>query len=366
MKTIGATMIIVGTRPEIIKMAPLVRAFRKRKLPFIFVHCGQHYDYNMSQQFIEELELPKPDYGFKFRAQSQGLQTARILALAESVVMKTKPKSVLVEGDTNGTLACALATAKLNVPVGHVEAGLRSFDLRMPEEHNRRLVDHLSTYLFAPTEVAKANLIKESVWGRIRVTGNTVIDAVVQHIQLARKKSTITNRIRFKHFALVTAHRAENVDDPSVLENFVEAFTHSPIPIVYPIHPRSLKRLRQQEKLRKLSKSRNVQLLRPVGYFDFLTLMKTCDLIITDSGGIQEEATAPVIRKPVLVTRLSTERPEAVAAGFAEVVGVKSKDIISAMERTLDRKRKLPTVSPYGDGKAAQKMVDFLVCEGIA
>jgi len=365
-KTIGATMIIVGTRPEIIKMAPLVRSFKKRKLPFIFVHCGQHYDYNMSQQFIEELGLPKPDFGFKFRAYSQSLQTARILILAESVVMKAKPKSVLVEGDTNGTLACALATAKLNVPVGHVEAGLRSFDFRMPEEHNRRLVDHLSTYLFAPTDVAKANLIKENVWGKIRVTGNTVIDAVAQHMQLAREKSTIMNRIRFKHFALVTAHRAENVDDPAVLENFVEAFTRSPIPIVYPIHPRSLKRLRQQKKLTKLSKSGNVQLLPPVGYFDFLTLMKNCDLIITDSGGIQEEATASVIRKPVLVTRLSTERPEAVAAGFAEVVGVKSKTVLSAIERTLDRNRDLPTDSPYGDGKAAERIVDLLVSEGIA
>jgi UDP-N-acetylglucosamine 2-epimerase (non-hydrolysing) len=365
-KAIGATMIIVGTRPEIIKMAPLIRAFKERNLPFVFVHCGQHYDYNMSQQFIEELGLPRPDFGFKFRAQSQGLQTARILALTESVVMKVKPRSVLVEGDTNGTLACALAAVKLNVPVGHVEAGLRSFDLRMPEEHNRRLVDHISTYLFAPTEVAKANLMNENVWGKIRVTGNTVIDAVVQHIQLAREKSTIINRIQFKHFALVTAHRAENVDDPAVLENLVEAFTQSPVPIVYPIHPRSLKRLRQQKKLRRLSKSRNVQLLPPLGYFDFLTLMKSCDLIITDSGGIQEEATAPVIRKPVLVTRLSTERPEAVAAGFAEVVGVESKTLLSAIERTIGGRRKIPADSPYGDGKAAERIVDFLACEGIA
>jgi UDP-N-acetylglucosamine 2-epimerase (non-hydrolysing) len=359
-------MIIVGTRPEIIKMAPLVRAFKERNLPFVFVHCGQHYDYNMSQQFIEELELPKPDYGFKFRAQSQGLQTARILSLAESVVKKVKPRNVLVEGDTNGTLACALAAVKLNIPVGHVEAGLRSFDLRMPEEHNRRLVDHISTYLFAPTEVAKANLMNENVWGRIHVTGNTVIDAVIQHIELAREKSTILNRIRFKRFALVTAHRAENVDDSTVLENFVEAFTQSPVPIVYPIHPRTLKRMRQQKMLKRLSKSRNVQLLPPLGYFDFLILMKNCDLIITDSGGIQEEATAPVIRKPVLVTRLSTERPEAVEAGFAEVVGVRSRGLLSAIERTLARKRKMPTHSPYGDGKAAEKIVDVLVSEGIA
>jgi len=356
-------MIIVGTRPEIIKMAPLVRAFREKKLPFVFVHCGQHYDYNMSQQFIEELGLPRPDFGFKFRARSQGLQTARILALAESVVKKVKPRNVLVEGDTNGTLACALAAVKLNVPVGHVEAGLRSFDLRMPEEHNRRLVDHMSAYLFAPTEIDEANLMKENVWGKIRVTGNTVIDAVMQHLPLAEKKSSVMERIRFKRFALATAHRAENVDDPLVLRNFAEAFDEAPIPVVYPIHPRSRKRLKQQRMFRNLSKSKNVQLLQPLGYFDFLVLMKHCEMIITDSGGIQEESTSPLIRKPVLVTRLSTERPEAVKAGFAEVVGVEKRDILEAIERTLKFGKNLPNISPYGTGYAADKIVEILLRE---
>ena len=363
MKAIGATMIIVGTRPEIIKMAPLVRAFKERNLPFVFVHCGQHYDYNMSQQFIEELGLPRPDYGFKFRAQSQGLQTARILALTEPVVKKVKPRSVLVEGDTNGTLACALAAVKLNTPVGHVEAGLRSFDLRMPEEHNRRLVDHMSTYLFAPTEVAKANLMNENVWGKIHVTGNTVIDAVLQHLPLAEKKSSVMEKIRFRNFALATAHRAENVDDPLVLRNFAEAFDEAPLPVVYPIHPRSRKRLRQQKMLRKLSRSKNVQLLEPLGYFDFLVLMKNCEMIITDSGGIQEEATAPLIRKPVLVTRLSTERPEAVKAGFAEVVGVEKEGLLEAIERTLKYRKNLPSSSPYGTGDAADNIVEILLGE---
>ncbi len=360
MKAMGANMIIVGTRPEIIKMAPLVRAFKERNLPFVFVHCGQHYDYNMSQQFIEELELPAPDYGFKFRARSQGLQTARILVLAESVVKKVRPKNVLVEGDTNGTLACALAAVKLSVPVGHVEAGLRSFDLRMPEEHNRRLVDHMSTYLFAPTMVAKANLMKENVWGKIHVTGNTVIDAVMQHLPLAEKKSNVMERIRFKNFALATAHRAENVDDPAVLRNFAEAFDEAPLPVVYPIHPRSRKRLRQQKMLRKLSRSKNVQLLQPLGYFDFLVLMKHCKMIITDSGGIQEEATAPPIRKPVLVIRLSTERPEAVKSGFAKVVGVEKSSIAKAMEQALARKLPALRTSPYGDGKAAERILDIM------
>jgi len=358
-------MIIVGTRPEIIKMAPLIRALKEQFQPYVFVHCGQHYDYNMSQQFIEELKLPKPDYGFKVKAYSPGLQTSRILSIVERVVRKVRPKIVLVEGDTNGVLASALAAVKLNVSVGHVEAGLRSFDLRMPEEHNRRLVDHLSKYLFAPTEIARKNLEKEGVWGSIYVTGNTVIDAVIQHMPLAEKKSSIMDKIGFRRFALVTAHRAENVDDPAVLKSFVEAFAEAPIPVVYPIHPRSKKRLRQQKMWSKLSKAENVQLLPPLGYFDFLVLMKNCEMIITDSGGIQEEATALPIRKPVLVIRLSTERPEAVEAGFAKVVGVEKQNILSAMEQTLNKKSMLFKTSPYGDGTAAEKIVEILKHEAI-
>jgi len=356
-------MIVVGTRPEIIKMAPVVRALKERSLPYVFVHCGQHYDYNMSQQFIEELELPAPNFGFKVRAYSPGLQTGRIMTLIERVIKKTEPKIVLVEGDTNGVLASAIAAVKLNVPVGHVEAGLRSYDLRMPEEHNRRLVDHVSTYLFAPTENTRKNLEKESVWGKISVTGNTVIDAVIQHLPMAERKSNILDEVRFKQFAIVTAHRAENVDDPVVLKNFVETFVDAPLPIVYPVHPRARKRLRRQRLWRKLSSSSNVQLLSPLGYFDFLVLMKRCEMLLTDSGGIQEEATAPPIRKPVLVIRLSTERQEAVEAGFAKVVGVEKEGILTAMENALKMRGKLPETSPYGDGKAAKKIVEILMKE---
>ncbi|NIR87386.1 UDP-N-acetylglucosamine 2-epimerase (non-hydrolyzing) [Candidatus Bathyarchaeota archaeon] len=356
-------MIMVGTRPEIIKMAPVIRALEGASVPYIFVHCGQHYDYEMSQQFIEELELPKPEYGFKVRAYSPGVQTGRIMTLVEKVIMKTEPKIVLVEGDTNGVLASALAAVKLNVPVGHVEAGLRSFDLRMPEEHNRRLVDHVSTYMFAPTENAKKNLERESVWGKIYVTGNTIIDAVIQHLPMAERKSSILEEIRFEKFALVTAHRAENVDDPVVLKSFVETFIEAPLPIVYPVHPRSRKRLRQHKMWRKLSSSKNVQLLPPIGYFDFLVLMKNCELMLTDSGGLQEEATAPPIRRLVLVIRLSTERPEAVEAGFARVVGVEKKGIIAAMEKALHERGELPRSSPYGDGTAAKKIVKILMEE---
>lgn len=355
-----AVMVVVGTRPETIKMAPVIRALQKSKVPSIFVHCGQHYDYNMSQQFIDDLDLPKPDYAYRLTAYSQGAQTARIILHMERLFKKTLPSTVLVEGDTNGVLATSLAAVKLGIPVGHVEAGLRSHDLRMPEEHNRRLTDHVSTYLFAPTETAEGNLKRENVWGKIYVTGNTIIDAVIQHLPIAEKKSDILEKVHFEKFALATAHRAENVDDFRVLKNFMEVFAEAPIPVVYPMHPRTKKRLRQNKIYDKVRSSENIQILPPVGYLDFLILMKQSEMIVTDSGGIQEEATAPCIRKPVLVIRLSTERPEAVGAGFVEVVGVEKQKILKAMEATLKHRKMLPEKSPYGDGNAAERIVRII------
>ncbi|MDI6690622.1 MAG: UDP-N-acetylglucosamine 2-epimerase (non-hydrolyzing) [Candidatus Bathyarchaeota archaeon] len=357
MKTV---MIVVGTRPEIIKMAPIIRAFQKNRISLTFVNCGQHHSHNMSQQFIEELELPTPDYEYKVKAYSQGLQTASIIARMERLLKKTSPSLVLVEGDTNGVLATALAAVKLGIPVGHVEAGLRSFDLRMPEEHNRRLTDHISTYLFAPTKTSENNLKRENVWRKVYVTGNTVIDAVIQQLPIAEKKSKILDSIRFEKFILATAHRAENVDDFTVLKNFMEAFAEAPLPVVYPMHPRTKKRMLQNKIYAKIKNSRNIQILPPLGYLDFLVLMKKCEIIVTDSGGIQEEATAPCIRKPVLVTRLSTERPETVEAGFAEVIGVEKRGIIKAIHKVLDNRKELPEKSPYGDGKAAERIARII------
>jgi UDP-N-acetylglucosamine 2-epimerase (non-hydrolysing) len=357
MKTV---VVVAGTRPEIIKMAPIVRALQKNVIPLKFVHCGQHYDYNMAQQFIEDLELPPPDYTFKIGSGSPGVQTAQIMMHMDALLEKTTPSIVLVEGDTNSVLAAALAANKRGVPTGHVEAGLRSFDLRMPEEHNRRLTDHISEYLFAPTVRAQANLKREHVWGNIYVTGNTVIDAVIQHLPIAEKKSEILEKIPFKEFALATAHRAENVDDLSVLGNFIEAFAEAPLPVVYPMHPRTKKRLRQNSLFSKIEKLDNLLILPPLGYLDFLVLMKESKFIVTDSGGIQEEATAPGIRKPVLVIRLSTERPEAVETGFAKIVGIEKRGILTAIEATMNNQEKLPEKSPFGDGDAAEKIVETI------
>jgi UDP-N-acetylglucosamine 2-epimerase (non-hydrolysing) len=304
--------------------------------------------------------LPTPDYSFEIKASSPGAQTAEIMLKTGQVLEKIEPSIVLVEGDTNSVLAAAIAANKRFIPIGHVEAGLRSYDFRMPEEYNRRLTDHVSEYLFAPTERAKANLITENVWGKIYITGNTAIDAVLQHLPIAERKSDIMDKIPFETYALATAHRAENVDNVSVLESFVDVFSKSPIPIVYPMHPRTKKRLEENNMLAKMEASKNVLILPPQGYLDFLVLMKNCKLIITDSGGIQEEATAPAIRKPVLVMRLSTERPEAVEAGFAKVVGTNSKKILEAMQDVLKKEVDLPHTSPFGDGTAAQKTVDII------
>ena len=314
----------------------------------------------MSQQFIENLELAAPDYALKIEASSPGAQTAEIMMKMDQLLEKLDPSIVLVEGDTNTVLSTALAANKRAIPIGHVEAGLRSFDLRMPEEHNRRLTDHISNYLFTPTETAKANLVKENVWGKIYLTGNTAIDAVIQHLPIAEKKSTIMEKIPFKKFVLATAHRAENVDDAAFLESFIEVFANSPLPIVYPMHPRTKKRLQENNMLARIEKMENVLILPPLGYLDFLVLMKHCSLIITDSGGIQEEATAPSIRKRVLVIRLSTERQEAVDAGFAKIVGTDKNNILAALRDAVENEVELPSVSPFGDGTAAVKTVEVI------
>ncbi|MGQ9565714.1 MAG: non-hydrolyzing UDP-N-acetylglucosamine 2-epimerase [Candidatus Bathyarchaeales archaeon] len=353
-------LVAVGTRPEIIKTAPIIRALQSSSIPFFFLHCGQHWDYNMSQQFIEELNLPAPQFNHRITTCQPAQQTVQIFAKTAKIIRQTRPRILITEGDTNTALATALAANKQKVSIGHVEAGLRSFDLRMPEEHNRRVVDHLSNFLFAPTERSAQNLTRENVWGKICITGNTIIDAVTQHLPIAQKKSDITKTIQFEEYALVTAHRQENVDNPQVLKNLIEAFIKSPLPIIYPLHPRTQKNLKKTTLWKKLSTSKNVQILSPVGYFDFLILMKNSRLIITDSGGIQEEATAPQIRKPVLVIRLSTERPEAVDAGFAKVVGTEKATILNEINNALNAKPKLPENSPYGNGDAAEKIVGII------
>jgi len=356
--------VVVGTRPEIIKMTPVVFELKRRKIPFTLIHSGQHYDEIMSEVFFEELGLPKPDCFLGVGSGTQAEQTAKAMISIERELLNTDPSVVLVQGDTNTVLAGALAGTKAGYPVGHVEAGLRSYDPRMPEEYNRRLADHVCAYLFAPTELSAENLRRESVQGKIFITGNTVIDACNRYVPIAALKSSILSKLKFKKFCLVTAHRAENVDDPVVLKNFIEIFARSPVPVVYPIHPRTKKLLISSGQFEKLERCENVQLIDPVGYFDFLTLEKNCEFIMTDSGGIQEEATAPSINKKVFVLRISTERPEAVKSGHAVVVGINPDDVLREISRYVLEGCMPPAMSnPFGKGDAAEKIIGYLDSE---
>ncbi|MCJ2554691.1 MAG: UDP-N-acetylglucosamine 2-epimerase (non-hydrolyzing) [Candidatus Thermoplasmatota archaeon] len=357
--------VVVGTRPEIVKMAPVILALREEDVSFSLVHTGQHYDHTLSEVFLEELGLGSPDAELDVGSGSQAKQTAEALIRLEEHFAEDPPRLILVEGDTNTVLAAALAGAKLGVDVGHVEAGLRSHDLRMPEEHNRRLTDHLSSYLYAPTDLASKNLRQEAVWGTVWVTGNTVIDASLRYLPLAEARSSVMDLVPYDRFCLVTAHRAENVDDPDTLRELVDFLRRAPLPVVYPVHPRAKTRMEEAGIYKRVRESENVLLLPPVGYFDFLVLMKHASCIVTDSGGIQEEATSPGLRKKVFVFRRSTERPEAVAAGYAKVVGTTAEGVITAMREYLDDPVPPSAPSPYGDGTSGAQIA-ALVQEALA
>ncbi|MDD4307331.1 MAG: UDP-N-acetylglucosamine 2-epimerase (non-hydrolyzing) [Thermoplasmata archaeon] len=353
--------IVLGTRPEIIKMAPLLFALESEGEKVILIHSGQHYDDALSESFIRDLGVKAPDHYLKVGSGSQAFQTAECMFRLEKVLSDTRPDNVLVQGDTNTVLAGALTAAKMGIKVGHVEAGLRSNDRRMPEEYNRRVADHVSHMLFAPTPDSAGILESEKVWGSIHMTGNTVIDACETFSKVAGEKSRVLENVGFDDFILVTAHRAENVDDPTVLGGLVDVLIGAPLPAVYPVHPRTEKMLKQFGLYEKLAKSENVCLLPPAGYFDFLVLMKKCRFILTDSGGIQEEATSPSIRKRVLVFRRSTERPEAVDSGYAQVVGTESGAVARAIATEAKSGKAPKKPSPYGDGKAGRNIARIVL-----
>lgn len=355
-------LVVVGTRPEIIKMAPVIKELERRGLDFFFVHTGQHYDYEMSRVFIEELELPEPSASFRLENSNPATQIGEMMIKLEKAVQKpSKYRVMLIQGDTNTMLAAGLTALKLGIRLGHVEAGLRSYDWRMPEEHNRRMIDHVSDYLFAPTEIARRNLLEEHVWGEIHVTGNTVIDALDMYFDRVEEvEQRVMEALRFDEYALATFHRADNVDNPQVLRDFVRILRHSPLPVVFPLHPRTRRRLQEFGLWSTIRGIPHLQLLPPQGYSEFLALLRNCRVVLTDSGGVQEEATHPRIRRPVLVLRTSTERPEAVIHGFARVVGVNPVVVLAEFEKLLSEDVKLPSVSPFGDGKAAKRIADVI------
>ena len=350
--------VTLGTRPEIIKMAPVIRELEIRKADFFVLHTGQHYSYNLDGVFFEQLKLHQPEYNVGAGSGSHAEQTARILVGVEKILLKESPDIVLVQGDTNSVLATAMVASKLHIKVGHIEAGLRSYDRAMPEEINRILADHCSDYLFAPTEKAKAILLSEGIpEAKISVTGNTIVDAVYQNLEIAREQSKILDNLQLspQKYILVTLHRQENVDNrerfTSILEGLDKAAFEFKMPLIYPIHPHSRKKMEELN-----LKAPKITLIDPVDFLDFLQLESNARLVLTDSGGVQEETC--IIGVPCVTMRDNTERPETVEVGANLLAGA-SPDKILECARTMIGKRK-KWQNPFGDGKAAEKIVNIL------
>jgi UDP-N-acetylglucosamine 2-epimerase (non-hydrolysing) len=350
--------IILGTRPEIIKMSPVVREYERLRRDCFILHSGQHYSYNLDKVFFKQLGLPPPKHNLGVGSGSHGEETGKMLIGIEKVLLKEKPDIVLVEGDTNTVLAGALAAAKLHIKVGHVEAGLRSYDRQMPEELNRTLADHCADYLFAPTEKAKAILLGEGVpEEKIFVTGNTIVDAVYQNLDIAQKKGNALDNLHLalKEYFLLTLHRQENVDNrarfASILEGLEKVVTEFHLPIIYPIHPRSRKMMT------KFSlKPRSLRLIEPVDFLDFLQLESRARLILTDSGGVQEEAC--ILGVPCVTLRDNTERPETIEVGANILAGASPDRIAECACLMLQKEAKWS--NPFGDGKAGERIVKIV------
>ena len=348
----------MGTRPEIIKMAPLIRECQSRKSDFFILHTGQHYSYNLDQVFFEQLELPPPRYNLEVGSGSHAEETAKMLVGIEKALLEEKPDIVLVEGDTNSVFAAAIAAVKLHIKVGHVEAGLRSYDRSMPEEINRILTDHCSDYLFAPTEQAKAILLGEGIpEERVFVTGNTIVDAIYHNIGLARERSKALSKLNIspgKYF-LVTLHRQENVDNQlrfaSIIEGLDSVATQFQVSMVYPIHPRSRKMLNQFQ-----LQPKSLRLVDPLDYLSFLQLESHARLILTDSGGVQEEAC--VLGVPCVTLRDNTERPETIKVGANILAGATAEKIIECSRFMLGKENNWS--NPYGDGRAGERIVSII------
>ncbi|AHL22031.1 non-hydrolyzing UDP-N-acetylglucosamine 2-epimerase [Thermococcus nautili] len=356
---------VFGTRPEIIKLAPVIRAFLERDVEPLLIHTGQHYDYEMSSVFLEELELPRIDYHLEVGSGTQAEQTGKAMIKIERVLMDERPDVTLVQGDTNTVLAGALASVKLKIPVAHVEAGLRSFDRTMPEEINRILADHASEVLFPPTEEAKKNLEREGITENVYVVGNTIVDAVLQNAEVAEKKSDVLERFNLKpkEYVLITAHRAENTDSRENLEKLVQILESLPMRAIYPMHPRTRKRLEEFGLLERVEAIENLTVTKPLGYLDFLGLEKNAFAIMTDSGGIQEEAI--ILGVPCLTLRYNTERPETVEAGGNILVGLEKDRALGYLRRLMEDEefyeKMANAPNPFGDGRAGERIAKILL-----
>jgi len=345
---------VVGARPQFIKAATLSRQFKLAGIEELIIHTGQHFDTNMSDVFFEEMEIPRPAYHLDIHGLTHGAMTGRMLEGIEAILLKEKPDGVLVYGDTNSTIAGALAASKLHIPVLHVEAGLRSFNMQMPEEINRILTDRISNVLFCPTEAAVANLKKEGFENmpvRIIKNGDVMQDAAMYYAPKAEQKSDILKQAGLSKFVLATIHRQENTDSPETLRNIITGLNeiNRQIPVLVPIHPRTRSILTQ------LNITPEFKMIDPVGYFDMIVLLKNCKLVITDSGGVQKEAF--FFGKHCITLREQTEWVELVENGYNILVGsnvLKLKDAFEVFSSKVSDFK----INLYGKGQAAQKAVN--------
>lgn len=344
---------IVGARPQFIKASPLSRELRRRHHE-ILVHTGQHYDHEMSDVFFEELGIPAPDHHLGIGSGPHGAQTGAMLAAIETVLQKESPDAVLVYGDTNSTLAGALAAAKLHMPVAHVEAGLRSFNRHMPEEINRVLADHLSTWLFSPSEVSRQQLAQEGICQGVHVVGDIMVDALRLHGARATARSEALARYQLEAgtYYLATVHRAENTDEAGNLHRIFGALGALDKPVALPLHPRTEKRLTELG----MVIGANVRMLAPQGYLDMLALQRGAACVLTDSGGIQKEAY--YLHVPCVTLRNETEWGETVATGWNTLAGTDPERILAAVAQRPHRDTPHPDL--YGDGTTARRIVEIL------
>ena len=352
--------IVLGTRPEIIKMAPVIRACIAKNVAFDIIHTNQHYSDNMDKIFFEELELPQPAYNLNIGSGKHGEMTGRMMIALEEVFEKEGYDVVLVQGDTNTVMAGALVASKMNIKVGHVEAGLRSYDRTMPEELNRIATDHISDYLFPPTEKQAGILRDEHIEeDKIFTVGNTVVDAVYEGVAIAERKSDILQRLGLndESFILMTSHRPATVDNETNLravmsgvEGIAESFAKK---VIFPAHPRTKKMIDEFG----INLGENIEIIEPVGYLDMLMLQKKSFLIVTDSGGIQEESC--ILQKKAVVIRENTERPEAVDVGGCILAGNSDSEFIVQCANDLIG-RSIDWYNPFGDGTTGSRIIDIV------
>jgi len=354
---------VVGARPNFMKIAPIQREMAKYdNIQPVLVHTGQHYDERMSKLFFDDLQLPKPDIYLDVRSGSHAVQTAKVMMAFEEVLKQEKPDLVIVVGDVNSTAACSMVAAKMDTKIAHVEAGLRSFDRTMPEEINRLVTDVLSDFLFVTEKSGLENLKREGIDdAKVHFVGHVMIDSLIYFEPMAEKSPVLQDlQLEPQSYGLITLHRPSNVDHKENFLKLLNAFEHieKQIPLIFPIHPRSQKMIDQFGLREKVEKMKNLRLLEPLGYLDFMKLLHNAKLVLTDSGGIQEETTYLGI--PCITMRENTERPVTVEVGTNVLVGTDTERIIAEAQKVLDGNAKKGQIPELWDGKAAERIVKIL------